>query len=72
MWAPAGGLEPFVRRLESRHSKIHNLDVVIPVQQDILRFQISMTDIEPMTIRQAGDELPEYADSFCFREKSMG
>lgn len=72
MWAPAGGLEPFVRRLKSRHSKIHNLDVVIPVQEDVLWFQVSMTDIEPMAIRQARDELPEYADSFWFREISVG
>ena len=51
MWATARSGEPLVRGLKSCHTEIDNFDIAIAVQEDVLRFEIAMADIETMAVR---------------------
>ena len=59
-------LEPFICGLQSCHTEIHNLNVIIPINQDILWFKISMADVESVTAREASDQLAKNAHRLMF------
>lgn len=39
--------------------KIHNLEPVLPIDQQVLRLQVAMHDIELMEVRDAADDMLE-------------
>jgi hypothetical protein len=56
---PTGRLEELPTIFPRSHSKIRDLDIFVARQHDILRFQVSMTDTEPMAVIQSSDYLLE-------------
>jgi hypothetical protein len=66
MWTAAGSVEPQASRLKSSHAKIRNLDIVVSIKQDVFGFEISMTDIESVAVRQAGNNLTEETNCLLF------
>lgn len=52
MRGPAGRFEHRPFRLQGRHPEIRNADVVLFVQQQIFRLQISMAEKQRMTVKR--------------------
>jgi hypothetical protein len=48
--AAATGLEQLLGSFERRHSKIGYLDVTLTVQQKVLGFKVTMTDVKAVAI----------------------
>lgn len=58
-------------RLESSHAKICKLDIVVPVQQDVLRLQVTMANVESMAVSKTGNDLTEETNGFLFWERAI-
>lgn len=72
MRTAATRLEPFIFRLERSHSEIRNLQSKMVVQQQILRFQVTMTDPERMEIVDSVDKLLKEKGRLIRLQKSFG
>ena len=72
MWATTGGSEPLVRRLKGCHTEIDNLDIAIAVQENVLRFEVAMADIETMAVRQSSDHLAKNTYRLWFWKTTVG
>lgn len=64
MRTSATRLEQLTSSFERGHSEIGNLDVLLLVEEEILRFQISMTDVETVAVVDSGNDLLEIMESF--------
>jgi hypothetical protein len=63
----ARSIEPETSGLKSCHTEIGNFDVVVLIEQDILRLKISMANIEPVAVRQPCNDLAKETHGFLFR-----
>lgn len=72
MRATTGRLESVVWALvECCHSKVGDFDVQIFVQQNVLRLQVSMADIEGVAIANGAENLPEVLHCFLLFQPSL-
>jgi hypothetical protein len=58
-------------RLKGSHSEVSKLNIVVPIEKDVLGLQITMTDIESVAIPKGGDYLAEQSNSFFLGERSV-
>ena len=63
-----GCLERLAILVHVRESKIHNLDVVLVIKQQVLRLQIPMADLDLVDVLDAGDDLLDEPASFLLLE----
>jgi hypothetical protein len=52
--------------LKRSHTEISELDIVIPVEEDVFRFQVAMADVESMAVPKTSDDLAEQTHSLLF------
>lgn len=50
-------LQLSILTLHRCHSEIRNLHILILIQENVFRFQISMTDVEGVTVIETTDDL---------------
>ncbi len=55
---------PIRAQIHRRHSKVSNLDVLIFVQEEIFWLEVTMTDVEVVTIIETSNDLLEIVGSF--------
>ena len=71
MWASAGGVEPFIGRLQGSHTEVYDLDVPIAIHQNVFWLKVSMANVEAVAVGETRDHLTKYADSFRFRKTAI-
>lgn len=57
-------LQHTLARLPGGHAEIGDLDVLVLVEQEVLRFKISMADVEAMAVVDGVDDLLEVMERF--------
>lgn len=57
--------------LQYSHTEIDNLDIAVAVQKDVLRLQVSMADIETVTVGQSSEDLAKEANGFVLWELAV-
>ena len=70
MGTSATGFQHSLSRLPSRHTEVRNLDVLVLVKKQIFWLQVSMTDIEAVTIIDRMNDLLEVVKRFAFRQSA--
>jgi len=63
-------LEQLLSRLPGCHPEISDLDVLVRVEEKVLRLEISMADVEAMAVIDGVDDLLEVVESFLRREST--
>lgn len=58
--------------VESSHAKVGNLDLKISGDQYVFRLQVSMADVERVTVRDGANHLAEKIDSHLFTQSALG
>lgn len=71
MRGAARGFKHFLGCFESSHTKVGDLDVAVLIKEEIFRFQISMTDVEAVTIVDTMNDLTKVVDGFSFFESPL-
>lgn len=64
MRTTATGLEELPTALESGHSKIRDFDVLLRVEEEVLRLEISVADVEAVAVIDTRDDLLEVVQRF--------
>lgn len=64
------GLQEFFVHLQSGHTKISNLDVLVKIKQQVLWLQVAMADVELMQVSNAVDDLFEIVDSLVLQQSA--
>jgi hypothetical protein len=44
-------------KIQRCHAKVRDLDVLLLVEKEVLRLEISMADVEPMAVVETSDDL---------------
>lgn len=63
-------LQQLFPSLPGRHSEIRDLDVLVRVEEKVLRLEISMADVESMAVVDGVDDLLEVVESLLGREST--
>lgn len=64
MRTPTTRLQQPLAGLPSSHPKIRHLDILLFIQQQILRLEIPMADVEAMAVVDRVDDLLEVVEGF--------
>lgn len=67
MRTTATRLQHLLTSFPSRHSEIGDFDILLLVQQQVFRFQVSVADVETMAVVYRVNDLLEVVQSFGFR-----
>ena len=57
MWAAAARLQHPLACLPSGHAKVGHLDVLVPVQQEVLGLQVAVADVEAVAVVYTSNDL---------------
>lgn len=72
MWTPTSRSQLMVWALvQRRHAKVGNLDLAVRFQQDILRLQIAMANVERVAVFKCAHDLAEVEYGFLFIEGAV-
>lgn len=71
MRTATAGFEQPVAGLEGRHAKVGNLDVSLGIEQQVLRLEISMTNVEAVAVVHPSYDLLEVPRRLIRRESTL-
>lgn len=67
MWAPTTRLQHPISvrtQVHRRHPKVCNLDILVFVEEKILRLEVPMANVEVMTVVETSNDLLKVVGSF--------